>query len=236
MRSGWIDAGVPRAVRSLAAAWGLLLLLSPVAGASERATFVSRLEAGASQTIVLYGTSLTAGRRWGQMLGDLLEARFPKRARVLDRASPGVGSAWGVTNLDTRVIAEAPDLVFLEFAINDAAIKLRTSPAQSRKNLEEMIDRILKSRPQAEIVLMTMNPPTGPGLVDRPRYEEYREVYRELARRRGLRLIDLEPVWRKVMAQGEAAYSKLIQDGLHPNKLGQETVVFPAVRDSLGLD
>ena len=145
-------------------------------------------------------------------------------------------SGWGVTNLDKRVIAKAPDAVLIEFAINDAFLQYTTSVEDCRRNLENMINRIQKARPACEIILMTMNPPVGVHLERRPKIEDYYAVYREVAKRRGLRLIDHEPNWQKVLKDGEAEFKKLVPDGIHPSALGCEKIILPELLRSLGMD
>ncbi len=78
-------------------------------------------------------------------------------------------SKWGVDNLDARVLTKKPDTVFIEFAINDAYLDYKTSVSDARRNLANMIDRILSSKADTEIILMTMTPPTGIHLERRPK-------------------------------------------------------------------
>jgi len=231
-----------RARRLFRASFGLLLAGSAmfavvwcVTPARDRARFIADLEDGKHQTIVFYGTSLTAAR-WVTLFTESLDQEFPGQVRVVNAAQGGVGSLWALERLEARVLAENPDAVFLEFAINDAATELRTPLERSRVALEEMIDRIRRVRPDCEILLMTMNPPIREGRRSRPRYVEYYEVYRQVARERGLRLIDHEPNWQRILEHGEIEFAKVVPDGIHPNELGQRSVILPEMRRALGLD
>lgn len=60
--------------------------------------------------------------------------------------------------------------------------------------------------------------------------------YVTAARERGLRLIDHEPNWQQVLELGKAEFDRLVPDGIHPNELGQRTVVLPEMKRALGMD
>lgn len=213
----------------------LTALLSLHGFAAEKATFVQNLEAGKTQTIVTYGTSLTAAGAWVNQFGAELEKKFPGKAKVINSAKSGMWSKWGVDNFDKQVIAKKPDTIIIEFAINDAFLKYSTTVDQARQNLENMIERMKKARPESEIILMTMDPPIGEHLAKRPKIEEYYEMYRAVARQHHLLLIDHEPNWRRVLKQGDAEYKKLVPDGIHPNAEGCEKIILPEIMKSVGL-
>ncbi len=203
--------------------------------AAEKATFIKNLEAGKNQTIVTYGTSLTAAGAWVKQLGAELEKRFPGRARVINSAKSGMWSKWGVDNLDDHVIANKPDAVIIEFAINDAFLKYKTTVEQARLNLENMIERIKKAQASSEIILMTMDPPIGEHLVQRPKIEKYYQMYRDVAKQHQFLLIDHEPNWHLVLKQGELEFKKLVPDGIHPNPGGCEKIIIPEMISALGI-
>ena len=201
--------------------------------AADQNTLIGHLKGGQTQTIVTYGTSLTAGGAWvGQLQGEL-DRRFPGLAKVVNSGAGAMWSKWGVDNLEARVVEKQPDAVLIEFAINDAFLEYKTSPEEARKNLEQMIDRILKARFECQIVLMTMNPPISVHLERRPKVDDYYDVYRQVAKDRKLLLIDHNANWKKVLQADAARFNKLVPDGIHPNALGCETVILPQLLKSL---
>lgn len=215
---------------------GLLLLTLVRGQAADQNAMIANLRAGKSQTIVTYGTSLTAGGAWVKQLQGALDKKFPGQPKVINSGASGMWSKWGVDNLDKRVIEKKPDAVFIEFAINDAFLKYATSPADARRNLETMIDRILKAHPQCQIILMTMDPPVGVHLERRPKIEDYYEVYRQVAKERKFLLIDHELNWQKILQQDKTTFDKYVPDGIHPNALGCEKVILPQLLKSLGVE
>ena len=63
---------------------GMLLSLSATSFAGQESDLYSNLDAGKVQTVVAYGTSLTASGAWVQQLGDDLNQRYPGRATVIN--------------------------------------------------------------------------------------------------------------------------------------------------------
>ena len=210
----------------------------PHDGKPEPAVFIEKLRAGREQTIVYYGTSLTQAGAWTRFLTEELTAKFPGQVTARNSGGPGMHSGWGLRNVDERVIAHKPDVVFIEFAINDAVARFKLSPAQAKENLNQMIDRILAARPECEIILQVMNPVVGKPEGDsgwRPTMEECQNNYREVAKERGLKLIDHMPAWSDVLAKGEARFRVYVPDGVHPAQEGWRQIVMPELRRQLGL-
>lgn len=202
------------------------------------AVFVESLRAGREQTIVYYGTSLTAAGAWTRALTDELKAKFPGQVVAHNKGGPGMHSGWGLRSVDERVIAYKPDVVFIEFSINDAVARFKLSPAKAKENLNQMIDRIRAALPGCEIILQVMNPVVGKPEGDsgwRPTMEECQNNYREVAKERGLKLIDHMPAWSRLLKNDEARFRAYVPDGVHPAQEGWLAIVMPELRRQLGL-
>ncbi len=203
--------------------------------AEDRSNFVNNLNAGKQQTLVAYGTSLTAGGAWVGQLQKALDERYPGQATLINSGKGSMWSKWGTDNLDTHVIQKKPDTVLIEFAINDAFLAYKTSVAEARSNLTNMIDRILASKPETEIILMTMNPPIGVHLDRRPMIKDYYQMYRDVAKERKLKLIDHYGNWEPIMEKNRALFDKYVPDGIHPGPEGCTRVITPAILKGLGI-
>lgn len=199
---------------------------------------IGNLEAGKTQTVVAYGTSLTSqfSSFWFLQLREDLNVTFPGQAILRDRAFGMVTSDWGVENLDEAVLSETPDTVFIEFAINDSKIVNPVSIEKAESNLLNMLDRIQMTLPNCEIILMTMNPPWGINLDARPNYRAYYQMYRDVARRRHLLLIDHEFNWDEILNEDPALFNQYVPDTIHPNEEGSRAVITPEINRRLGLD
>jgi lysophospholipase L1-like esterase len=205
---------------------------------------IQRLSAGESQTIVTYGTSLTRPAEWPEQLGAWLTSEFPGQAQVINRGIPTMSSTHtnsffdALARLDTLVLSQNPDTVFLEFAVNDALDDRNISVDQSRDNLNTMIDRILDPDPSREVILMTMNPawdPPGqfPAGSARPNLAAYYQAYRGVAAERGLLLIDHYANWTEIRDTNPNLFMQYIPDGVHPTSEALLAVVTPEILRAL---
>jgi lysophospholipase L1-like esterase len=230
--------------RSAAGTAGPTLLIAAVftlascaAAAAAPSQLIRNLRAGQSQTIVTYGTSLTRPAEWPEQLAAWLDAEFPGQAQVINRGIASMSSPEALARLDTLVLSQNPDTVFLEFAVNDALADRNISLDESRDNLNTMIDRILAEGPMREIILMTMNPawdsPLGSHATFRPNLAQYYQGYRDVAAERGLLLIDHYVHWVQLRDSDLAQFQQYIPDGVHPTAEALQQIVTPEIIRSL---
>jgi acyl-CoA thioesterase I len=229
----------------------LAVVCSSGANESRGATqLITNLNNGLDQKLVVYGTSLTQNGAWANVtagsggLYDWLRGLYGSRFTMINSGMAGKASNSGVANLSARVIAQNPNTVIIEFAMNDATtgypagdIDYGISVSQSKANLNTMIDRILMALPNAEIILTTMNPaidvpPKQAGTL-RPNLTDYYQGYRDVASARGLLLIDHYVNWEFFLDTDAARFSADVPDGLHPGNLASLAVTLPAVQKAL---
>ena len=214
------------------------LLSAVFCHAREPSTLVTNLEAGKKQVIVAYGTSLTAGGAWVGQLKGVLDKRFPGQATVINSGGSGQWSEWGVKHLDQKVIQKKPDTVFIEFSINDSVERFKGSVEIAKTNLETMIERISKSNPECEIILMTMTPgnkyPQGHRSY-RKDIDAHYEMYRTFTKEKRLLLIDHDPNWKKLQRENETLFLEYVPDTIHPTAKGCSKVVTPVILTALKL-
>jgi lysophospholipase L1-like esterase len=197
------------------------------------------LEAGKFQTVVVYGTSVTINGQWSKEMEAYFETLYPGQVNFFNSAKAGMHSNWGVKNLKERVLDKKPDLVFLEFSINDAATKHGISIQNSQRNLDTMVRMLREQNPQAELVLQTMNPAWDSPHVsktygsDRPNLEDYYEVNRRYARVHELPLVDNYLVWKKIMDEEPERYQEMVPDGIHPNSGPSREIAWLTIKELL---
>ena len=225
-----------RKPRFSAAILAMALLAGAGCQTTRRSCLVNNLDDGKQQTVVTYGTSLTAGGAWVKELQQILDRCYPGQVSVVNSGMSAKWSATGVEHLDNRVIEKKPDTVLIEFAINDAYLPYKTSVKQAQSNLENMMERILNANPKCEIVLMVMNPPIGVHLERRPRIKEYYQMYRDVAKARDLLLIDHYPQWEDVLETDADLFNRYVPDGIHPGPEGCKVVITPEIIKSLGIE
>ena len=196
-----------------------------------------RLEQGESLRAVVYGTSLSAHGAWVPQVARSIDRKFPGQIEWINSSGSGKNSDWGLKHLNDRVLVHRPDLVFLEFSINDAVARLRCPVPRAEANLREMISRLRDANPRVQIVLQTTNPvfrrPLGHSGY-RPRLEDYSQSVRRVAHEMRTMLADQEREWHEVLEGEPGRLTTLVPDGLHPNSLGSETVTVPVILETLG--
>lgn len=193
---------------------------------------VKNLAAGKHQTLVTYGTSLTAapgGRAWVDSVTHALNKRYNNQLTTINAAKSAMWSTWGVEHLEDSVIKKNPDAVLIEFSMNDAFINYKTSIELARLNLNYMIDRIKLANPNCEVVLQTMDIALDGHGQQRPDLLKYYQMYRDVAKARGLLLIDHYPHWEALLDKGRDAYIKAVPDGLHPGVEASKEIIAPYV-------
>lgn len=97
-------------------------------GAARLARFLSRAEAGEELTVGFFGGSITQGSLastetlcYAHRVVDLLSARYPKaRFHYVNAGIGGTGSYFGAIRLTEDLLVHAPDLVVVDFSVNDA--------------------------------------------------------------------------------------------------------------------
>lgn len=197
---------------------------------------VRNLASGKSQTVVVYGTSLSSGENGQAWMGEVarqLNEKYGNHLKYYLAGKGGMWSTWGIQHLEDSVIQKQPDVVILEFGINDAFQKYNTSPGLARLNLEYMINRIQIYSPSCEIILQVMNMPIGKSAGFRPNLTAYYDMYRKVAKRRKLLLIDHYPNWQRILQQGEKEYLKHVPDGIHPNAESGKKIISPEIINRL---
>ncbi len=174
--------------------------------------------------IVTFGDSLTAGvagRSYPDDLQDLLDQSGFK-FRVDNQGVSGDTTTDGIARIE-NVIAEHPALIVLEFGGNDG---LRGTPVEAtRKNLQEMIDRVKSANIRLVLLGITLPPNYGPDYV-----KPFTAMFPELAKQYHL------PYMPFLLLHVYQNRDLMQPDGIHPNGEGNKIVardVFDLIRPIL---
>jgi lysophospholipase L1-like esterase len=112
--------------------------------------FDERARQGEALTVAFLGGSLTWGANasdpnrtsYRALIGERLREKYPAaRWRFVDAAIGGTGSQLGVFRLQRDVLAHKPDLVFLDFSLND---DIYTDTPDSLSSYESIVRGIIK--------------------------------------------------------------------------------------------
>lgn len=180
--------------------------------------------------VLLLGTSLTAGGDWAHALERQLAACHRGGVVVERLAKPGANSAWGARVLAVRLVeAPIPDLLVVEFSINDASLWRGITLEQSRARHEEML--MAAKRAGITVWLATMSPAFGRKALERPGHLAYRSLYHDLALANNAGLIATTPAWQALSPDDRMA---ALPDDLHPTDAAMVAIAVPAYASALG--
>ncbi|MDR2675138.1 MAG: GDSL-type esterase/lipase family protein [Opitutaceae bacterium] len=152
---------VPRFPRFISAARALALLLCgamPGAGAGAPPPEFSARDglpnarakalAGGEVRVAFLGGSITAANGWRVHTLEILRGAFPKAAFTeIYAAVSGTGSNYGAARLRRDVLRHKPDLLFVEFAVNDGGQRAGAIIAQ----MEGIVRQTWAASPGADI-------------------------------------------------------------------------------------
>ena len=182
------------------------------------------IESGADATIVCFGDSITAGyavrRGFPSFLLESLRQRFPdSKIEMINSGICGDTSQDGLGRLDWAVLSYEPDLVTINFGINDCVLVL--SLEEFEMNLVEMVRRI-RAGPDSEILLLSSQPLESPPYDQR--VLDYYQTVERVAKEMNVGFVDVYGAWMKRVRAG-TPLSSLILPGLdHPNEAGYRII------------
>lgn len=212
----------------LAAAVQVVLRNAPPSDMEDR-EIVSLRQFGTEVNILFVGTSLTAGYSWPAVLAESLEAQLEIPVRYSRVAMPGATSDWALREMYS-IVAQAPDIILVEFSINDADLRHRMGLSKSIENHIQLIAGIRNNVPYAKIVLLTMNPAFGFRRLLRPRLLAFYEAYGTIAAQMDVGVVNLYSRWWALPDTRKA-----IRDGIHPDDAIATEVIVPLLLSYLSI-
>jgi acyl-CoA thioesterase-1 len=168
--------------------------------------------------ILFFGDSITAGlgvepdEAYPALIGQRVDSLHLPYT-VVNAGLSGETSAGGRSRINWVLSRQPVGVFVLELGGNDG---LRGLPlADTRKNLQAIIDTVRQKAPQAKIVLAGMQIPPNMG----PAYAaDFKKLYGEIAARNKLTLIPF-------LLENVGGIAKLNQrDGIHPTPAGHKLV------------
>lgn len=167
--------------------------------------------------VAAIGGSITAGgehtedpmRRYVQQLAKWFENMFPGlKVRFVNAGIGATNSGYGALRVQRDVIAHQPDLVVVEYAVND-----RNGIAKLDESYEGVLRQLLSSSPdRAVIELFFMHKDAKSAQLEQE----------ALGRHYGLPMISFrDAVWPELQA-GKLKWEAIYDDMVHPNDAGHD--------------
>jgi lysophospholipase L1-like esterase len=199
----------------------------PVLPESLRAEFSKVWPQNRAIRLVFHGHSVPAGyhktpevrpfESYPHLVMVELKRRYPTAVlNTIVTAVGGENCVAGAARFEKEVLVHRPDVVFIDYALNDRRVPLEQVEASWRSMI-----RAAKKQ-GVPVVLLT---PTGDQAADLKNPEDPLEVrarlIREIAADEGVLLADVFAAWRGALEKG-TPQEKLMSQGNHPNLLGHQ--------------
>lgn len=196
----------------------LSLLLPTLGHADARLQAVmKRIEAGEAVTLATIGGSITTGysaqppreKGWAALLAKSLGPQV----KHVNAGVSGTDSAAGVQRLQAHVLDAQPDLVVVEFGVNDQWL----DPAVRGSSYEAILRRLLGAKKSPAVVVLGL---TQQGNQQRDAID----VQLKLAAHYGLTALDFGRWMQARVDAGADSWAKLYDEPVHPNTTGHARI------------
>lgn len=176
-------------------------------------------------TIGYFGGSLTDGygasnmekTSWRARTTEWFCRRFPDVSiQEINAAIGGTGSHLGVYRIGMDLLKQKPDLVFVEFAVNDAT----ADPQRTVRSMEGIVRQIWRANPMADIVFV---------YTTRSTFEPYHVagqlppsvmVHKSVAKHYGISEVNAgQSLWEEIRS-GRMTWDQAMPDRVHPKDSG----------------
>jgi len=181
---------------------------------------IRKLKTGETLTIAALGDSLTQGwlvpKGYPDFLNEMLSNKYPdSQIKIYNKGIPGNTSEEGLYRLRHDVLDLNPDLVLIQFALNDAY--LGYPPKKFQANIVAIIKNI-KNSLSSEIIVLTSVPLLN--AEENRMAEIFYKVLEEASVSEDVLLVKVHKYWGKKIALG-INHKKLVQsDQVHPTVQG----------------
>ena len=177
-----------------------------------------KAEAGEPVTVAYLGGSITQGSTatpttcYAYLTTEWLKQRFPKSDMTYVNAGIGAtGSYIGVFRTDRDVLSKSPDLVFVDFSVNDTT-------EHTERNIgsyDGVLRKLWLSDSKPAIVTIAMTQDNG---------TSFQQYHSEICRAYGIPMISYHDAIMDVIKNGHIKWTDISDDNIHPNEVGHKVL------------
>ena len=178
------------------------------------ANVIKKLQNGEEVTVAYIGGSITQGSSAGasgcyaRLTTDWLEQQFPNAKIHYENAGIGAtGSFIGASRVDKDVLSHDPDLVFVEFSVNDTTQHTQLN----KESYAALLRRIWAHSTSPAIVTIAMTQENG---------TSFQEQHGEIVKMFDLPMISYKNTILDVIGKGYITWKDISDDDIHPNTPG----------------
>ncbi len=196
----------------------------------------TKLTNGEEINIVYFGGSVTvgygqegSGNSWRELTGKWFTDNFPNATvNNIDVACGDTGSWFGLLRLENDVLSAEPDLVFIEFAINDYYYQI--SYEQAARQFETIVRNLRKKFPNCDIVnVLTTDQGNVSALYNSDKLHAQAQAHDDVAKEYGIPTVRVGHALVDYIEYAGSSWGQYVIDIVHPNNKGYK-VYFEAVK------
>jgi HEAT repeat protein/lysophospholipase L1-like esterase len=207
----------------------------------------AKLERGDDVTIAYFGGSITAWDGWRTMSFEWFERQYPDaNIKVVNASLGGTGSLIGAFRADHDLVRHEPDLVFIEFAVNDGG-DARSRTTDVLNAMEGIVRKLWTSKPDTDICFVYTLQGNDTSVLRSGAFQNAAAAHERVAEHYGIPTIHMgvhvarmEQAGKLVFAspiepRGFTADGRLIftEDGTHPSMPYGHAIYSESVKRSL---
>ena len=178
------------------------------------AKVIKKLQAGETVVVAYLGGSITQGSSAGNELcyarltTNWLEEKFPDaKIKYVNAGIGATGSYIGIHRADRDVLAYNPDLVFIDFSVNDTSDRITTNKA----TYEGLIRKLWNHDTAPAVICLAMTQENGTSVQD---------AHYEIAAKYDIPMISYRNAILDVIDKGYIIWDDISDDNIHPNVQG----------------
>lgn len=187
-------------------------------GSLERlAAAMKKAENGESITVGVIGGSITQGslatasdKCYASLFYKWWSDKFPNcEINFINAGIGGTTSYLGVHRVDEQLLAYKPDVVVVEFSVND------TDKVMNKYSYDSLVRKILKADNNPAVILLFTTMEDGTSL---------QETHKEIGQAYNLPMISYHDVVYPEVAAGTLKWTDISPDDIHPNDAGHAII------------
>lgn len=178
------------------------------------AKVIKKIQAGEEVTVAYIGGSITQGSSAGaqncyaRLTTDWLQQQFPNaKINYVNAGIGATGSFIGCSRVDKDVLSHNPDLVFVEFSVNDTTEHTELN----KESYAALLRRIWAYSTDPAIVTIAMTQQNG---------TSFQEYHGEIIKMFDLPMISYKNTILDVINKGYIKWTDISDDDIHPNTPG----------------
>ncbi len=175
---------------------------------------IRKLQAGEEVTVAYLGGSITQGTSAGndlcyaRLTTNWLEEQFPEaKVNYVNAGIGATGSYIGVHRADEQVLSYNPDLVFVDFSVNDTYDRMDIN----KSSYESLLRKLWLSESSPAVVCIAMTQDNGTSV---------QEQHGEICKKYDIPMISYHDAILDVIAKGYIKWTDISDDNIHPNVPG----------------